>query len=190
MLLLFFSPSPLFIYLLPLFFFLLLPSHSTCNLFAYSEPSNVVTACISVALTYFQLSGEDYRWWWRSIFSSGSVPSPFSFLLSLCYDWLSLSFFSFHKWMRTQFPFARSFISPLLHVVYFLLLDLRGVLCSSMPCSISLCDPICRAPCRYIPAWDHHHHHPLSLSLSLSLSVSLSLSSLSISLSVCLSVSF
>ena len=32
-----------------------------------------VTACISVALTYFQLSTEDYRWWWRSIFSSGWV---------------------------------------------------------------------------------------------------------------------
>lgn len=30
-----------------------------------------VTACISVALTYFQLSSEDYRWWWRSVFSSG-----------------------------------------------------------------------------------------------------------------------
>ena len=30
-----------------------------------------VTACISIALTYFQLSIEDYRWWWRSIFSSG-----------------------------------------------------------------------------------------------------------------------
>ena len=30
-----------------------------------------VTACISIALTYFQLSTEDYRWWWRSIFSSG-----------------------------------------------------------------------------------------------------------------------
>jgi transmembrane 9 superfamily protein 1 len=33
-----------------------------------------VTACISVALTYFQLSTEDYRWWWRSIFSSGLAP--------------------------------------------------------------------------------------------------------------------
>lgn len=32
-----------------------------------------VTACISVALTYFQLSAEDYRWWWRSIFSAGYV---------------------------------------------------------------------------------------------------------------------
>ncbi|XP_050720924.1 transmembrane 9 superfamily member 1-like [Eriocheir sinensis] len=32
-----------------------------------------VTACVSVALTYFQLSAEDYRWWWRSIFSAGST---------------------------------------------------------------------------------------------------------------------
>lgn len=30
-----------------------------------------VTACISIALTYFQLSTEDHRWWWRSIFSAG-----------------------------------------------------------------------------------------------------------------------
>jgi transmembrane 9 superfamily protein 1 len=32
----------------------------------------VVTMCISVALTYFQLSSEDHRWWWRSVFSAGS----------------------------------------------------------------------------------------------------------------------
>ncbi|GFY64686.1 transmembrane 9 superfamily member 1 [Trichonephila inaurata madagascariensis] len=32
-----------------------------------------VTACISVALTYFQLSSEDYKWWWRSIFNAGST---------------------------------------------------------------------------------------------------------------------
>lgn len=32
-----------------------------------------VTACISVALTYFQLASEDYRWWWRSIITSGSA---------------------------------------------------------------------------------------------------------------------
>eukprot|EP01136_Pigoraptor_vietnamica_P024185 Opistho-1_new@76964 len=31
----------------------------------------VVTAFISVALTYFQLSMEDYRWWWRSVFNGG-----------------------------------------------------------------------------------------------------------------------
>ncbi|XP_071958712.1 transmembrane 9 superfamily member 1-like [Antedon mediterranea] len=43
-----------------------------------------VTACISVALTYFQLSNEDYRWWWRSIFSAGST-GVFVFLYSIFY---------------------------------------------------------------------------------------------------------
>merc|ERR550532_544413 len=43
-----------------------------------------VTACISIALTYFQLSAEDYRWWWRSIFSAGST-GVFVFLYSLFY---------------------------------------------------------------------------------------------------------
>ncbi|XP_065652076.1 transmembrane 9 superfamily member 1 isoform X2 [Hydra vulgaris] len=32
-----------------------------------------VTASISIALTYFQLAAEDYRWWWRSIVSAGST---------------------------------------------------------------------------------------------------------------------
>ncbi|CAJ0573896.1 unnamed protein product, partial [Mesorhabditis spiculigera] len=31
-----------------------------------------VVACLSIALTYFQLNVEDYRWWWRSIFNGGS----------------------------------------------------------------------------------------------------------------------
>jgi transmembrane 9 superfamily protein 1 len=43
-----------------------------------------VTACISVALTYFQLSVEDYRWWWRSLFSAGST-GLFVFLYALFY---------------------------------------------------------------------------------------------------------
>ncbi|ESO96693.1 hypothetical protein LOTGIDRAFT_174735 [Lottia gigantea] len=43
-----------------------------------------VTACISVALTYFQLSAEDYRWWWRSIFSAGST-GIFVFIYALFY---------------------------------------------------------------------------------------------------------
>lgn len=30
-----------------------------------------VTACISISLTYFQLASEDYRWWWRSVLTSG-----------------------------------------------------------------------------------------------------------------------
>ena len=32
-----------------------------------------VTACISIALTYFRLSSEDYRWWWHSIITAGLV---------------------------------------------------------------------------------------------------------------------
>ncbi|XP_051909962.1 transmembrane 9 superfamily member 1 [Hippocampus zosterae] len=43
-----------------------------------------VGACISVALTYFLLSGEDYRWWWRSVLSTGST-GLFIFIYSLFY---------------------------------------------------------------------------------------------------------
>ena len=43
-----------------------------------------VGACISVALTYFLLSGEDYRWWWRSVLSAGST-GIFIFVYSLFY---------------------------------------------------------------------------------------------------------
>merc|ERR1712166_1710979 len=32
----------------------------------------VTCAEISIALTYFQLTSEDYRWWWRSFFASAS----------------------------------------------------------------------------------------------------------------------
>jgi len=44
----------------------------------------VVTACITIALTYFQLSMEDYNWWWRSFISGGST-GLFIFLYSLFY---------------------------------------------------------------------------------------------------------
>ena len=32
----------------------------------------VTCAEIAIVLCYFQLCGEDYRWWWRSFFTSGS----------------------------------------------------------------------------------------------------------------------
>eukprot|EP00030_Apusomonadida_sp_AF-17_P007940 a844710_110.p1 GENE.a844710_110~~a844710_110.p1 ORF type:complete len:601 (-),score=286.26 a844710_110:41-1810(-) len=32
----------------------------------------VVTSCIAISLTYFQLAIEDHRWWWRSFFCGGS----------------------------------------------------------------------------------------------------------------------
>lgn len=31
----------------------------------------IVTACVSITMTYFQLSMEDYRWWWPSIINVG-----------------------------------------------------------------------------------------------------------------------
>lgn len=33
----------------------------------------VVTAFVTVALTYFQLASEDHRWWWRSFLCGGST---------------------------------------------------------------------------------------------------------------------
>lgn len=33
----------------------------------------IITSFITIALTYFQLSAEDHRWWWRSFFNGGST---------------------------------------------------------------------------------------------------------------------
>lgn len=47
----------------------------------------ITCAEISVVLCYFQLCGEDYRWWWRSMFTSGSS-ALYVFAYSL--HWYSL----------------------------------------------------------------------------------------------------
>merc|ERR1719330_2094326 len=44
----------------------------------------VTCAEISIALTYFQLTSEDYNWWWRSFFSSASS-AAYVFLYSILY---------------------------------------------------------------------------------------------------------
>merc|ERR1711988_328701 len=46
----------------------------------------VVVTCaeISIALTYFQLTSEDYTWWWTSFFASGSS-AIYVFLYSILY---------------------------------------------------------------------------------------------------------
>jgi len=44
----------------------------------------VTCAEISIALTYFQLTGEDYKWWWKSFFSCGSS-GVYVFLYSILY---------------------------------------------------------------------------------------------------------
>jgi len=44
----------------------------------------IVTACITIALTYFQLSMEDHRWWWSSFLNGGST-GIFVYLYSIFY---------------------------------------------------------------------------------------------------------
>merc|ERR1711998_786179 len=44
----------------------------------------VTCAEISIALTYFQLTSEDYCWWWRSFFASASS-ALYVFLYSILY---------------------------------------------------------------------------------------------------------
>eukprot|EP00056_Hartaetosiga_gracilis_P004338 m.74237 g.74237 ORF g.74237 m.74237 type:complete len:136 (-) comp11794_c0_seq8:380-787(-) len=46
--------------------------------------SHKVTGSVTVALTYFQLSGEDHKWWWRSVFSAGAT-GAFVFAYSIFY---------------------------------------------------------------------------------------------------------
>ena len=36
----------------------------------------IVTAFITIALTYFQLAVEDHGWWWRSFLCGGSTGAP------------------------------------------------------------------------------------------------------------------
>merc|ERR1712045_464715 len=50
----------------------------------------VTCAEISIALMYFQLTSEDYNWWWRSFFTSGSS-GGYVFLYSIMYFSTSLS---------------------------------------------------------------------------------------------------
>jgi transmembrane 9 superfamily protein 2/4 len=44
----------------------------------------VTCAEITIVLNYFQLCSEDYRWWWRSLLTSGST-ALYVFLYSIAY---------------------------------------------------------------------------------------------------------
>ena len=50
----------------------------------------IVTSFITIALTYFQLAVEDYRWWWRSLFSGGSTGF---FIFAYCFYYFRYLFF-------------------------------------------------------------------------------------------------
>lgn len=60
----------------------------------------VVTACVTIMHTYFQLSAEDYRWWWASFFYGGSTGL---FMYAYCF----------------AFYFSRSSMSGILQTSFF-----------------------------------------------------------------------
>lgn len=49
----------------------------------------ITCAEITIVLCYFQLCSEDYRWWWRAYFTSGSS-AAYLFLYSMFYFWTKL----------------------------------------------------------------------------------------------------
>eukprot|EP00929_Paragymnodinium_shiwhaense_P067224 TRINITY_DN33847_c0_g2_i1.p1 TRINITY_DN33847_c0_g2~~TRINITY_DN33847_c0_g2_i1.p1 ORF type:complete len:644 (-),score=149.98 TRINITY_DN33847_c0_g2_i1:286-2145(-) len=74
----------------------------------------VTCAEISIALTYFQLTSEDYRWWWSSFFSSGAS-GLYLFLYSILYFWTRLQI---EKFVPTLLYFG---YMAIVSVMFFLL---------------------------------------------------------------------
>merc|ERR1712032_148497 len=87
----------------------------------------VVITCaeISIALTYFQLTSEDYSWWWQSFFASG--PSAgYVFLYSILYF---ASRLQIEKLVSTLLYFGYMFI---MSTMFFLLTGAIGTISSFM----------------------------------------------------------
>merc|ERR1719375_1283865 len=83
----------------------------------------VTCAEISIALTYFQLTSEDYNWWWRSFFSSASS-ALYVFLYSILYFTSRLQI---EKAVSTLVYFGYMF---LLSMIFFLLTGSIGTMAS------------------------------------------------------------
>lgn len=83
----------------------------------------VTCAEISIALTYFQLTSEDYNWWWRSFFSSASS-AFYVFLYSILYFSSRLQI---EKAVSTLIYFGYMF---LLSIAFFLLTGSIGTMAS------------------------------------------------------------
>ena len=66
----------------------------------------VVTAFITIALVYFQLSAEDHRWWWRSFICGGST-GVFVYGYALYYFWARSDMSGL---MQTAFYFGYNFV--------------------------------------------------------------------------------
>lgn len=64
----------------------------------------IVTAFITVSLTYFQLAAEDHRWWWRSFLCGGSTGL---FILGYCfYFYFNRKLSNMTGLMQTSFFFG------------------------------------------------------------------------------------
>ncbi|VWU49806.1 endomembrane protein 70, putative [Hepatocystis sp. ex Piliocolobus tephrosceles] len=74
----------------------------------------LLSALLSVALTYYTLACEDYNWWWKSFFAPGSS-GIFLFLYSIYYFLFRLSIFNFSE---TFIYFAYSFIMSYTCFIY------------------------------------------------------------------------
>lgn len=66
----------------------------------------VVTAFVTIALTYFQLTAEDHRWWWRSYMCGGST-GLFVYGYAIYYFYAKSDMSGF---MQTAFYFGYNFI--------------------------------------------------------------------------------
>jgi len=71
----------------------------------------MVTSCVTIAFTYFQLSAENYLWWWRS-FATGSATAGYIFLYALYFYFVRSN-------MYGKFQLAFYFGRVLLLVYYF-----------------------------------------------------------------------
>jgi len=81
----------------------------------------VTCAEISIALTYFQLTSEDYRWWWRAFLSSGSS-AMYVFFYSILYFSTRLSI---EKLVSTLLYFG---YMSIISIIFFLLTGSVGAL--------------------------------------------------------------
>jgi hypothetical protein len=83
----------------------------------------MVTASITIAMTYLQISQEDYNWWWRSILCGGST-SLFIFIYSFFFFYYESNM---HGFMQISFYFGYTIITC---YAFFLMLSTVGFLSS------------------------------------------------------------
>lgn len=79
----------------------------------------VVTACITVALTYLQLSMEDHKWWWRSLICGGATAF---FIYAYCFYFL-YSESEMEGFLQVSFYFGYMFV---ICYAFFLMLGTVG----------------------------------------------------------------